>query len=74
MSRRFATLYTDGSFGVHPEGSGMDKARNLMRYDGEDVELVEVEIKMVNTFGKINLQKVTEHSALCPTCHTEVFV
>jgi hypothetical protein len=42
--------------------------------DDDDTELVQVELKVIQIFGKPKMQLVTEHSAICPTCNTEVFV
>lgn len=75
-SRRFAALYPDGSLGVEPHGVDLEKARKrlMIGSDDDDTELVEVEVRVVQSHSKPKLQTATEHSASCPTCHTEVFI
>lgn len=75
-NRRFAALYPDGSLGVEPAGVDLEKARKrlMINSDDDDTELVEVEIRVVLSHSKPKLQRVTEHSATCPTCNTEVFI
>jgi hypothetical protein len=76
MSRRYARLYSDGSLGVCPDGRDLVQAREELSgsTDDADTELVEVEMRIVQTFGKPKLQIVREHSAQCPTCGTEVYI
>jgi len=74
MSTRFATLFSDGSLTVFAEGRGLDYARDQMKHNDEDAELVEVEFRVTASHGLPNLRIVYEHSAICPTCHTEVFI
>lgn len=75
-SRRFAALYEDGSLGVEPHGVDLEKARRrlMLSSDDDTTELVEVEVRVIQSHSKPKLQAVTKHSAFCPTCHTEVFV
>jgi hypothetical protein len=76
MSRRFAALYLDGSLGVEVEGVDLISARKrlLGSSDDDTTEIVEIELKVVKSHGTPKLQKVTEHSAICPMCKTEVFI
>ena len=74
MGRRFAALYSDGSFGVEAAGRDLIDARKrlLGSSDDADTEIVEVEIKVVQIHGKPKL--VTEKTSsfcTCPTCGEE---
>lgn len=76
MSKRYARLYQDGSLSVCPEGHDLKRATAELSgsNDDDDTELVQVELKVIQIFGMPKMQLITEHSAICPTCHTEVFV
>jgi len=74
MSRRFGILFSDGDLCVCREGHGIDHATKQMVHADDDAVLVEVELRIVKKYGNPHLQAVTDHSAICPTCHTEVFI
>lgn len=76
MSKRYARLYPDGSMSVCPDDKDLAQATKELSgsCDDEDTDLVQVEIRVVQMFGKPKMQIVTEHSALCPMCNTEVFI
>jgi hypothetical protein len=75
LARRFARLYSDGSFGVDDGSADLDTARKRlgMSQDDGDTELVEVEIKVVETHGTPKLKVVKERCITCPTCSEEIF-
>jgi hypothetical protein len=73
MSKRYAILYSDGSFNVSNDGEDLISARKRLGNCDEEDELVQVEIKVIQTFGKPNLQIAGELSAVCDTCHSTVY-
>jgi hypothetical protein len=66
MTLRYAARYSDGSFNVSQESQDREKARNALidSHDDDDVELVQVDITIVQSFGRPKL-------ALVPTSETE---
>lgn len=77
MSKRYAVLYSDGSFSVTNDGRGLDAAPTWLGYQhsDENAKFVEVEIKVTKIIHDSNprFTVATEHSATCKTCGTEVF-
>lgn len=74
MSVRYAILYDDGSFNVSNEGEDLIQARKRLCLNPEENdELVQVEIKVIQTFGRTKLQVAKELSAICDTCHSTVY-
>ena len=74
MSKRYAILYSDGSFNVSNEGADLIEARKRLCFNPEEEdELVQVEIKVIRTFSKPKLQIAKELSAICDTCHSTVY-
>jgi len=69
-------LYADGSLNICPEGQDLIRARKELESSSDDGDtlLVEVEVRVVQTFGPKRPQIVQELSAICPTCHTEVYI
>lgn len=69
--KRIARLYADGSFNVD-SGDAIDLADAKHRLgtsqDDDDTELVEVEIRVIKSYGKPKLSIVTELSMRCPCC------
>jgi hypothetical protein len=59
---RFARLYNDGSYNVSTEAEDYARAKRLLSdsRDDDDVELVQVEIRVVQSFGKPKLTIVSE--------------
>lgn len=76
MSKRYARVYSDGSMGVCPDDRDLAQATKELSgsTDDEDTELVQVDIRVVKMFGKPKMQLVTDYSAICPCCATEVFI
>lgn len=78
MSKRYAALYSDGSFNVSSDGCDLIEAQKRIAYNtsDEDTKLVEVEIKVTKIIHETNpsFQSVTESSVQCPCCGTEVFI
>jgi hypothetical protein len=70
MSKRFALLYGDGSFGVLIPDKGLDDARRELGFNGSDpdIEIVEVEIKVIASHGQPNLKVIHGKCVTCPTC------
>lgn len=74
MSKRYAILFSDGSFSVSDEGDDLDKAKKRLGcLDEGESEYVQVEIKVIQTFGNPKLQTVKELSAICDTCNSTVY-
>ena len=78
MSKRYATLYSDGSFSVCKEGLDLVSAPKWLGYEHSDEtdKLVEVEVKITKIIHDKNprFQIVEERSVTCPCCQTEVFI
>jgi hypothetical protein len=66
-TRRYARLYSDGSYNVCPEGQNHDQAIRLLSgsTDDDDTEIVLVDIIVVKRFGKPKLTVVAD---VCPHC------
>lgn len=76
MSKRYAILYDDGSFNVSSEPDDIEQAKKRLNLNEQDdgIKFVQVEIRILQTFFTKIPQIVHEHSAICPTCNTEVFI
>ena len=72
---RFARLYQDGSMGVSPAADDFVTARaDLIGSSDDDVELLEVEVNVIRSYGKPKLKTVHERSVTCPTCGEEIYI
>lgn len=59
--RRFARLYSDGSLNVSTEGESFERAKQLLSgsTDDDDTQLVQVDVRIVRSFGQPKLRLVT---------------
>lgn len=69
MALRYARLYDDGSYNVSGEAEDFQRAKQLLSdsRDDDDVELVQVEIQVVKSFGRPKLQVIPQSSDLLDT-------
>lgn len=74
MSKRFAILYSDGSFNVDSDSDNMLRSKKRFDWDGcdPDCQLVQVDIKVVKMYGPRAVPLPIQHCVSCPTCGTEV--
>lgn len=73
---RFARLYGDGSLNVSHGAQDLVEARRMLcdSADDDDVELVEVEVRVVRSHGRPKLRVVTQQSATCPCCGEVIWI
>lgn len=65
MTLRYACRYSDGSFNVSQESQDLHKARKMLldSRDDDDAELVQVDIEIVQSFGRPKLKIVQAEPA-----------
>lgn len=71
---RFARVYGDGSIGVEPPSVDFFTARKRLvdGRDDQDIEIVEIEMKVVRTYGRPLEYQYSERTVGCPTCGEEI--
>ena len=73
MTKRYAVLYSDGSFNVSSEKHDLLQAEKFLAFTkaDEDSKFVEVEIKVVKVIkGDNKLRVIKPNSVLCSCCGT----
>lgn len=73
MTKRYAVLYSDGSFNVSSEKHDLVEAKKYLSFtkSDEDSKFVEVEIKVTKVVEANNkLRVVKANSVLCSCCGT----
>ena len=71
---RYARLWPDGEMAVMKAGLAYEDAREEMSREDPDVEMLEVEITVLRSHGRPQLNAVTSRCVHCPTCGENIYV